>query len=148
MNKVIIVFIKLKFNQVFPSCKCTTESHLYSGFIFFNFTDHLCRVLAMSLWSAPTPRVCVESIAKQVVCGIINYTHIKQWGVISHSCPNFNGGLVKLPLKSSYGSLIFYILYQTMYVFIVHAQSWLVYERSRNWKLLNVALVPCLAQNV
>ena len=34
---------------------------------------------------------------------VINYTHVKQWNGIIHPCHNFNGGLVKPPLKLLHG---------------------------------------------
>ena len=33
----------------------------------------------------------------------IDYIHVKQWDVITHPCPNFNGGLVRQPLMSGHG---------------------------------------------
>ena len=35
-----------------------------------------------------------------------NYIRVKQWDIITHPCPNFNGGLVKPPLKLGHGWLI------------------------------------------
>ena len=32
--------------------------------------------------------------------------HVKLWGVITHPCPNFNGGLAKPPLKLGHGWVI------------------------------------------
>ena len=34
---------------------------------------------------------------------ITNHVHSFQWNVITHPCPNFNGGLVKPPLMLRYG---------------------------------------------
>ena len=34
---------------------------------------------------------------------ISNYINVRQWHVIAHPCPNFNGGLVKPPLKLRHG---------------------------------------------
>ena len=37
---------------------------------------------------------------------ISNYIHVKQWDVITHPCPNFNGGLIKPLLKLGHGWVI------------------------------------------
>ena len=38
--------------------------------------------------------------------GVGNYIHVKQCDLITHLCPNFNGGLVKPPMKIGYGSVL------------------------------------------
>ena len=38
--------------------------------------------------------------------GIINYIHMQQWDVAKHACPNFNNGLIELPLQLGQGLVI------------------------------------------
>ena len=49
---------------------------------------------------------------------INNYIHMREWDVIIHPHSNFNGGLVKPPLKLGHGWIITYHRKLSMYIFI------------------------------
>ena len=48
----------------------------------------------------------IKQTSAKFRCWINNYIHIKLWAVNIHPCPNFNGGLVKPPLKPGNGWVI------------------------------------------
>ena len=53
-------------------------------------------------------QIDIHSTSIRIRLYINDYIHVKQWDVIIHSCPNFNGALVIPSLKLGSGSVITY----------------------------------------
>ena len=62
----------------------------------------------------------ISLISIMISAWIRNYIHVKEWDVVIHPCPNYNGSLNKLLLKLVYGWVIISNI-KTMVWLIIHA---------------------------